>query len=935
MLKPVRALQDVVAFWVSGAPAAPIPVRTVLVSSERLAHAFRRELATRHAHLLAGTRFVAPTDFAAELLLLAGRPLLPGAERIRPIALESLFASEKLAGRLKYLDLEGLRRGSGSAEAVAATIDDCSAAGLDSAALIASPSDRAKDLGTVWSLLPIDLSDRHSILRAATPLAPAWKEPVFVLLETDPSPSLEAFVAPFDGARLDPDAEGEARSEGELALLQAQFLKPPGGKRERSKSIDGTVHLEVHAGVDEELRAATDWVAGQVRAKVSLERVAIFAPETDPWLGMLHDRLAGLPWPADAPIYVAGGLPVRERPAGMRFLALIDALSAGLRVQELLRVIPSLKVGESHLSPGQALALVSGCGTIGGSPVDLKGAEAWLPGLERRRKLLEKLCALDPVPERLERQVEEAKRALEPTLAMRPALETLVSIARRVAGDAPLAELAAALLAFWKTHVRSIDNLDLATHVEEKLKPLLDFDRRGSAALAVIRRAVDRLRVPVGRFGEPRIFLGTATQAAGLPFDAVRFVGLAEAGAPADDPLLPNEVRVALSPSLPTSADKARRSLRDLRRAVLHASRSVVFSAPRQNMEDTVCEASTLFLEAALALGRHTLDAKLDARVLREAYISPGREALAKARYLEPNRLATSAPDPLVGNIGRPLELKPQSPSRLKTFWECPHHYLLEHVLHWKEPDAAPDAAGIDALTYGSLVHSILEDCGREKLTLEAGIARASERFEELIATYPLSAESRTREKRRLEYDVRRALKREKDRGTELLEAEKPFGWKEPLQIAGLPVHGYIDRIDASSVGQVVRDYKTGKAKDEKPPNPVVDLQIGVYALAQGGSVTGAEYAYVSDRHTAYRDFKGDGLATLLRSTEAWLSTAKSLMEAGLFPKTANKDGCKYCSFEPLCGRRPWERSPQVWKDAAPVQAFFALQAAEDDDDAE
>src|SRR5512133_241834 len=83
------ALADLVAALpASGA----LPIRTVLVATERHAHALRRALAgSGRAGALAGTRFTGPATLALEVLQETGDDLRPGEEALRPARLLALL----------------------------------------------------------------------------------------------------------------------------------------------------------------------------------------------------------------------------------------------------------------------------------------------------------------------------------------------------------------------------------------------------------------------------------------------------------------------------------------------------------------------------------------------------------------------------------------------------------------------------------------------------------------------------------------------------------------------------------------------------------------------------------------------------------------------------------------------------------------------------
>src|SRR5512140_2871816 len=89
---------------VAALPArGPLPARTVLVPSERHAHALRRALASSgRGAALAGTRLVGPLTAAMEVLRSAGVPFSPGEDALRPARLLALFRAQGL--RLEHFD---------------------------------------------------------------------------------------------------------------------------------------------------------------------------------------------------------------------------------------------------------------------------------------------------------------------------------------------------------------------------------------------------------------------------------------------------------------------------------------------------------------------------------------------------------------------------------------------------------------------------------------------------------------------------------------------------------------------------------------------------------------------------------------------------------------------------------------------------------------
>ena len=153
--------------------------------------------------------------------------------------------------------------------------------------------------------------------------------------------------------------------------------------------------------------------------------------------------------------------------------------------------------------------------------------------------------------------------------------------------------------------------------------------------------------------------------------------------------------------------------------------------------------------------------------------------------------------------------------------------------------------------------------------------------------------------------------------GHRFVAVERAFGRPEPveLRLAGrsLYVRGQIDRIDVDGGFTLVRDLKTGRAHprvgNEAAPDPVLDVQLAVYALATRQMASawklparvGAAYAFVN-RGTEEREWRRDFEQTLRPPAEQWLALAADLLAARAFPRTPDRDDCAFCRFAPVCG---------------------------------
>jgi RecB family exonuclease len=529
---------------------------------------------------------------------------------------------------------------------------------------------------------------------------------VFALLTASPSTALLRFLralpdcrAVFQDAR--PLREGTQRwrplaampaaaagqaIDSELALVKSFLFQPPeiltDAQRPRSNGPDGSVDLEEHPSIEAEIEAAATWVTEQLAAGVPAEHIALIVPETDPYAESLADRLARLPVAGDQsalPAYVAGGLSVAASAAGRRVLGLLHALARGLEAEATIRILPALRRGQQgndasreRLTPSRAAEIVYGAGIVGGSPGDRAGLIEWLPRLQRRRAALRALidavseaevrggaANTDEPEKRLDARVRHAAerwlRDVEPILPAIAALQQL--------GEAVLA--GACLRALWRELRRFVtrwlrvppDPPDLLANLEASLQAVLTHPVAdaisGAAAIRFLIDVLHRERRPCGRFGEPAIFIGTSAQAAGIPFAAVRVLGLAEGAlphTPHDDPIVPDSLRVhieALAQQveadvvLPRLADRVLDDLHDVFRVLSATAQRLALSAPRQWVDRSEREVSGIMLEVATALGRRSDagagegDVPTAAR-LRAAYLNCGRAARQRRAHSAP-----------------------------------------------------------------------------------------------------------------------------------------------------------------------------------------------------------------------------------------------------------------------------------------------------------
>jgi PD-(D/E)XK nuclease superfamily protein len=487
---------------VAALPArGPLPARTVLVPSERHAHALRRALArSGRGDALAGTRLLGPLPAAIEVLRAAGVPLSPGEDALRPARLAALFREDPSTGSgqalgLEHFDPDLLRTARGWDRAFAAAIADLEAAGLSPADLPAD-SAQARDVAKMWarvgaaagrSLGAARIHLEAAALLARDPRAWPFPGPALALATGHEDAALARLLASIPGATLALRSAPPIRArllervgrlygaEARLALeasqrapatserpterdllaawlfADAKALADPA--RPRSAGPDGTVDLEEHAGVEAELEATADWVTRRVLEDGRpLEEIAVLVPAQDPLAQLVADRLERLPFEGGAlPVHVAGGVPAVATAAGARLLAVLRALASHLPAEALAPVLPALRIAEpgagepghrAHVAHGEAVELAYGLGTVGGNAARPEGALDWAARASGRMAELEaELEAARAGGGSGARDARRRERQLENLRATHPALAALAGVAFSVVGDAPLALL--------------------------------------------------------------------------------------------------------------------------------------------------------------------------------------------------------------------------------------------------------------------------------------------------------------------------------------------------------------------------------------------------------------------------------------------------------------------------------------------------------------
>ncbi|MEP6994542.1 MAG: PD-(D/E)XK nuclease family protein [Acidobacteriota bacterium] len=285
---------------------------------------------------------------------------------------------------------------------------------------------------------------------------------------------------------------------------------------------------------------------------------------------------------------------------------------------------------------------------------------------------------------------------------------------------------------------------------------------------------------------------------------------------------------------------------------------------------------------------------------------------------------------------------EPQSASRLETLAQCPFRYFVKHVLRIEPPKELErdTTEWLDPMTAGSLLHEVFR-LFFERITSASerpGVGRHTGLLEEIAAAQIASFREKVPPASELAFGQRRddilvacrtflALEEEHCRAMTPRYFEIPFGLpradarsaissRQPVTIViadgeSFALRGSIDRVDEAPDGSFhVWDYKTGgtwRHKEKKGIHGGRQIQHALYAMALEVLLRRAGIAApVSRSGYFFPGRKGEGqrmpMALDLTETREVLARLLDLLRAGAFPHAAEKDDCRYCDYEAVCG---------------------------------
>ncbi len=529
---------------------------------------------------------------------------------------------------------------------------------------------------------------------------------------------------------------------------------------------------------EEEVRYAVRRVWALAKGGVPLHRVAILYGNAEQYASLVHDRLtaSGTPFNGQGPRRLADSL------AGRAVLGMLRAARREWRRDAVIDWVTSAPL-QMELEGGKRIE-------IPGHEWDLLSREA---GVVRDLRDWEK--SPDALAGLLDARInggwlsaEEAERRKAAAKAMAKFVgegATLVGEAGGTRDVAAWAAVAREVLERWLPRdvvarvpsgaaSRQRDDAELAAY-DEVVRVLDAMHGAGAGGHrlsleefeATLREALGVAGGRNGQLGEG-VFTGSVAEAAGMAFEHVFILGMAERvypPQPGDDPLLPERVRARLDGAV------ARANERELeeRRAYLSVvgmATTVTLTVPRATLRDQrPALPSRWFFEAAAALHgapvfvndleRWVADggdrpawldvvasfpawvmtgdvfgeaAERDLAEVCRAEGTPREHALLQtlgvadgieARAARTRASAMGSIGPWTGYAGE-LVADPEreySATALETLTRCPFRFFLEQELRLSEVEKPEELDTIDPATRGSLLHEVLEEFVNEVKT--------------------------------------------------------------------------------------------------------------------------------------------------------------------------------------------------------------------------
>ncbi len=535
----------------------------------------------------------------------------------------------------------------------------------------------------------------------------------------------------------------------------------------------------------------------------------------------------------------------------------------------------------------------------------------------------------------------------------------------------------------------------------EELRPMANV---GPVTLDEVREVIGHrltfLRTEPAERRYGKVFVGTIGEAPGMSFEVVFVPGLGEDIFPKrafEDPLLLDDIRKSVSPDLSVQDTRVAEERFLFHTACGSAARSLIISYPRMNLAQARPRGPSFYAmevvraitgrvpnlqelqqmaadssqsqggwpaprDPAVAVDDTEFDLSSIARLLRipleEAkgggrYLMLANENLARSlrsrndrwrgTWTESDGIIDADPATLQVLSDHRISARPYSATALQQFAACPYRFLLYAIHRLQARTEIAPLERMDALTRGSLFHSIqfhllteLRDRNLIPITIanrnaviavaDAVIDRVSETYrEELAPAIPRIWEGEIEDVR---WDVRGWLR-------EATQAEDDTAWKprwfelsfglprnracdpasasSPVDLpGGLHLRGSIDLIEERKGRLRITDHKTGKVPTSPPGftgrgevlQPVLYARAAEIVLHKPAE--SACLFYCTERG-GYRTLEVPINDESQAALERVIQTIDTSLSTGFLPAAPRDAACTWCDYRVVCG--PYEET--------------------------
>lgn len=862
--------------------------------------------------------------------------------------------------------------------------------------------------GAATALLATTHYDEVDLLTTAAELVRAGRvslAPVVAFLPGAPDPRQAAFVAALAERTSVTSIVGVSGAAADRGLVERwQALL---GTRSEPCEVALPVGDAVIAATDpdDEVRAVVRDLVARLSRGTPGHRIAVLHGSRDPYARLLAEHLTQ----AGVTHNGRGVRPAGERILGRAVRRLLALPAADFRRDEVMALLADAPVrwagGRAPATRWERLSREAGV---------VRGGDwaTRLAALAARRRA--DAAAQRDAPDAGPGAGDGDEQAAQDAAALSGFVAALAARLAKLSAATSWAQAGSVLMGLWVDVLGGddLDHLPdeerrAADVVVRIIRSLPSLDALGGAVcLDAVRELVEiELDADLDRVGRAGVgvHVGPVSDGVGQELDVVYVVGLAEGlfpPRPADDPLLPDTVRALTDGVLPTLRERIDDQHRQFLAALAsappgtHAQPRRVLTFPRGDLRRGGVRVPSRWLVPTLALLRGVedlvatewepdaatgapgllIDASYTAAVTSAEVPGSDQEWRQRAHAAGAAGLAGSEPDPVAararrmraarrgdawtrfdGLVGAHALLAAQttgvlSPTSLETWFQCPHRYLVQHVLGVREVEDPEEIVQISAMDRGNVMHRVLDRFVRE--ALEAGTEpragapwdqRDAERLEGIIDAELAAEEGSGRvglprlwevASRGMRADLRQfpgrdSVRRARD-GLAPVACEMAFGrpGTPAVDVAlgdgtTLRIRGSVDRVDEGPAGLVVIDYKTGRSARYRAlaaANPTDHgrfLQLPLYAaaarqlLGRPDADVAVAYWFVTRREQFRQvDYVVD--EAVMQGARAVLRVALDGIAAGLFPPRPKEHsggyGCASCDPDSLGDRTSVER---------------------------